>query len=80
MSLIGQVIFINQNSHIPSVVAAENIAREKFSKEIQKVINEEKELKIKEIRPVENSEKILPEESKKKEIEQKAKNHIDLKA
>jgi len=80
MSLIGQITFINQNSHIPSIVAAENIAREQFSKEIQKIINEDKELKIREVRPIEESEKILPEESKKREIEQEAKNHIDLKA
>jgi len=79
MSLIGQVTFINQNSHIPSIIAAENVAREHFSKEIQKIINEDKELKIREVRPIEESEKILPEESKKREIEQEAKNHIDLK-
>ena len=79
MSLIGQVTFINQNSHIPSIIAAENVARGHFSKEIQKIINEDKELKIREVRPIEESEKILPEESKKREIEQEAKNHIDLK-
>ena len=80
MSLIGQIAFINQNSHIPSIIAAENVAREKFSKDVQKVINEEKELKVKEIRPIEESEKILAEESKKRDIEREAKNHIDLKA
>ncbi|HIQ50940.1 MAG TPA: hypothetical protein EYH54_03125 [Nautiliaceae bacterium] len=79
MSLIGQITFINQNSHIPSIIAAENVAREKFSKDVQKVMNEEKEIKIREVRPVEESEKILAEDSKKREIEQEAKNHIDLK-
>ena len=80
MSLIGQITFINQNSHIPSIIAADNIAREHFSREMQKVINKEKELKIREIRPIEESEKILPEDSKKRDIERESKNHIDLKA
>jgi len=79
MSLIGQITFINQNSHIPSIVATETIAREHLSKEIKKIINEEKELKVQEIRPLEEAERILPEESRKRDVEREAKNHINLK-
>ena len=79
MSLIGQVTLINQNMHVASMVAADNIAREQISKDMQKIINEEKELKVKEVRPVEESEKILAEDDSKEEIERETK-HIDLKA
>jgi hypothetical protein len=79
MSLIGQVTLINQNMHVASIVAADNIAREQISKDTQKIINEEKELKVKEVRPVEESEKILAEDDSKEEIEREAK-HFDLKA
>jgi len=44
------------------------IAREIVSKEVQKVIEEDKELKVKEIRPIEKIEKILPEDSSKEDI------------
>ena len=79
MSLIGQVTLINQNMHVASIVAADNIAREQISKDTQKIINEEKELKVKEVRPIEESEKILAEDDSKEEIERKTK-HLDLKA
>jgi hypothetical protein len=79
MSLIGQVTLINQNMHVASIVAADNIAREQISKDTQKIINEEKELKVKEVRPVEESEKILAEDDSKEEIERESK-HLDLKA
>ncbi|AZV45926.1 hypothetical protein C3L23_01170 [Nautilia sp. PV-1] len=79
MSLIGQVTLINQNMHVASAMAADNIAREQISKETQKIINEEKELKVKEVRPVEQTEKILPEDDSKEEIERESR-HIDLKA
>jgi hypothetical protein len=79
MSLIGQVTLINQNMHVASAMAADNFAREQISKETQKIINEEKELKVKEVRPVEQTEKILPEDDSKEEIERESR-HIDLKA
>jgi hypothetical protein len=79
MSLIGQVTLINQNMHVASIVAADNIAREQISKDTQKIINEEKEIKVKKIRPIEESEKILAEDDSKEEIERKTK-HLDLKA
>ena len=79
MSLIGQVTLINQNMHVASAVAADSVAREHVSKEVQKIINEEKELKVKEVRPVEEAEKILAEDDSKEEIERESK-HIDLKA
>ncbi|WP_456479530.1 hypothetical protein [Nautilia sp.] len=79
MSLIGQVTLINQNMHVASAMAADNVAREQISKETQKIINEEKELKVKEVRPVEESEKILAEDDSKEEIERESR-HIDLRA
>jgi len=79
MSLIGQVTLINQNMHVASAMASDNIAREQMSKDVQKIINEEKELKVKEVRPVEESEKILPEDDAKEEVERETK-HIDLRA
>ena len=79
MSLIGQVTLINQNMHVASAMAADNIAREQISKDMQKIINEEKELEVKEVRPVEESEKMLAEDDSKEEIEREAK-HFDLKA
>jgi len=79
MSFIGQVTFINQNMNVASAVAADNIAREHVSKEVQKIINEEKELNVKEVRPVEEAEKILPEDDSKEEIDRENK-HLDLRA
>ena len=79
MSLIGQVTLINQNMHVASAMAADNMAREQISKETQKIINEEKELKVKEVRPVEEMEKILAEDDSKEEVERENR-HIDLKA
>jgi hypothetical protein len=80
MSLINQVTLINQNMHVPSVVAGDYIAREVISKEMQKLLNEEKELKVNEIKEVEEVEKVLPEDDSKEEIEKEAQKHIDLKA
>jgi hypothetical protein len=79
MSLIGQVTLINQNMHVASAVAADNVAREHVSREVQKIINEEKELNVKEVRPVEEAEKILAEDDSKEEVERESK-HLDLRA
>ncbi len=79
MSLIGQVTLINQNMHVASAMAADNVAREQISKETQKIINEEKELKVKEVRPVEKAERILAEDDSKEGVERENR-HIDLKA
>ncbi len=77
--MIHNITWINQNSHIPSVVMADYVGREFVSKEIQKVINEEKERKIEEIRPVEEIEKILADEDEKEQVEKEAQKHIDIK-
>jgi len=53
--MIHNITFINQNSHVPSVVMSDHVAREVVSKEVQKVIEEDKELKVKEIRPIEKN-------------------------
>jgi ribosomal protein L25 (general stress protein Ctc) len=58
---------------------ADHVAREIVSREVQKIINEEKELKVNEVRPVEEIEKILPEDDEKEDVEREVK-HIDLKA
>ncbi|WP_456470812.1 hypothetical protein [Caminibacter sp.] len=79
MNLIHNISWINQNSHIPSVIMADHVAREIVSREVQKVINEDKELKVNEVRPVEEIEKILPEDDEKEDVEREVK-HIDLKA
>jgi isoaspartyl peptidase/L-asparaginase-like protein (Ntn-hydrolase superfamily) len=72
MSLIGNITWINQNTQISSIVIAENVARDVVSKEVQKVLEEEKELKVKKVTPVEESEKTLTEDDKK--------HHLNLKA
>ena len=69
MGLIGEVTLINQNIHIPSVLASEYVAREVLSKEIEKIANQEKEVKVNKVKEVEKVEKILPDK----------KRHIDLK-
>jgi hypothetical protein len=79
LSLISQITLIHQNSHIPSVVLSDHYAREIVSKEIEKITQEEKERKVEEVRPVEEIEKILPEDDKKEEIEKEARGHIDIK-
>ncbi len=79
MNVIHNISWINQNSHIPSVIMADHVAREIVSREVQKVINEDKELKVNEVRPVEEIEKILPEDDEKEDVEREVK-HIDLKA
>jgi hypothetical protein len=79
MGLVGNVTWINQNMTIPSVVASDMVAREVVSKEVQKVINEEKELKVSKVKPVEEVEHILKEDDSKEEIESEIR-HIDLKA
>jgi len=79
MGLIGEITLINQNQHIPSVMASDIMAREVVSRELQKLAAEEKERKIEEIRPVEKLEKTLADEDEKEQIEKEAKRHIDLK-
>ncbi len=79
MGLIGEVTQINQNMHVASTMAADNQAREQTSKEFQKIINEEKELKVRKIRPVEQGEKIIAEDDSKEDIKRQSK-HLDLKA
>jgi len=77
--MIHNITWINQNSHIPSAILADHMAREVVSKEFQKILNEEKELKVKEVKPVEEIEKILPEEDAREEVEREARHIIDLK-
>ena len=80
MGLIGEITLINQNQHVPSVMASDAMAREVVSRELQKIAAQEKERKIEEVRPVEELEKILADEDDKEQVEKEAKRHIDLKA
>ncbi|WP_456488210.1 hypothetical protein [Caminibacter pacificus] len=79
MSLISQVTLIYQNAHVPSAVLSDYAAREIVSREFQKIINEEKERKVEEVKPVEEVEEILPEDDSKSEVEEEIKRHIDIK-
>lgn len=79
MGLIGEVTLINQNMHVPSVVAADHIAREVISEEIKKLSEKEKENKVEKIKEVEEIEKILPEDDSREEVEREIK-HLDIKA
>jgi hypothetical protein len=79
MNLIHNITWINQNMQIASTIAADHIAREVVSKEVQKILNEEKK-QVEEIKEVESIEKILPDEDAKREVEKEAQKHIDLKA
>jgi hypothetical protein len=80
MSLISEITLINQNQHVPSIIASDIMAREVVSRELQKLTAEEKERKVEDLRPVEEIEKVLPDEDNKEQIEKEAKRHIDLKA
>ncbi|WP_024787579.1 MULTISPECIES: hypothetical protein [unclassified Lebetimonas] len=80
MSLIGQITLINQNQHVPSIIASDIMAREVVSKELQKLASAEKERKVEEVRPVEEIEKIVPDEGEKEEVKKEATRHIDIKA
>ncbi|WP_457561121.1 hypothetical protein [Caminibacter sp.] len=79
MSLISQVTLIYQNAHVPSAVLSDHAAREIISREFQKILNEEKERKVEEVRPVEKVEEILPDDDARREVEKEAQKHIDLK-
>jgi len=79
MSLIHNITWVNQNMQIASTMAADHIAREVVSKEVQKILNEEKK-QVEEVKEVESIEKILPDEDAKREVEKEAQKHIDLKA
>ena len=79
MGLISQITLINQNTHVPSVIAADHLAREVISEEIKKITAKEKEDKVEEIKEVEAVEKILPEDDSREEIEREIR-HLDIKA
>ena len=79
MSLIHNITWVNQNMQIASTMAADHIAREVVSKEVQKILNEEKK-QVEEVKEVESIEKILPDEDAKREVQKEAQKHIDLKA
>ena len=79
MGLISQITLINQNTHVPSVIASDHVAREIISEEIKKITAQEKEDKVEEIKEVEAVEKILPEDDSRKEIEREIR-HLDIKA
>jgi len=68
MGMIGEITLINQNIHVPSVLASEYVGKEVLSKEIQQIMNKEKELKVNEVKKVEEISKVS--ENKK---------HFDLK-
>lgn len=63
---------------IASTVAADHVAREVVSKEFQKILNEEKERKVEEIREIEKTEEVLPDDDAKRQVEKEAKKHIDI--
>jgi len=77
--LIHNITWINQNMQVASTVAADYVAREVISREVQKITNAEKQRKIEDVKEVEEVEKILPEDDSKEKIEREIK-HIDLKA
>ena len=77
MGLIGEITFINQNMQVPSTIAADAIARTLGSEEVKKIAAKEKELKIKKIQPVEEAEKILPDDDSKEDVEREIK-HLDI--
>jgi len=52
MGMIGEITLINQNIHVPSVLASEYVGKEVLSKEIQQIMNEKKELKVNEVKKV----------------------------
>ena len=79
MGLIGQITLINQNMQVPSTIAADAVARSVGSEEVKKIIEKEKELKVKEVKPVEKMEKILAEDDSKEDVEREIK-HLDLRA
>lgn len=78
MGLISQVTLINQNIHIPSVLASDYVAREVISKEIQKLTALEKEEKVNEIKEVEKIEKIPADDDTREDFEREIR-HINLK-
>jgi hypothetical protein len=80
MRLISEITLINQNQHVPSVIASDIMAREVVSRELQKIAAQDKETEIEEVRPVEAVEKVLPEEDSREQVEKEALRHIDFKA
>ena len=78
MSLITNITWIHQNMQIASTMAADHVAREVVSKEFQKILNEEKERKVEEIREIEKTEEVLPDDDAKRQVEKEAKKHIDI--
>ena len=77
MGLIGEITFINQNMQVPSTIAADAIARTLGSEEVKKIAAKEKELKIKKLQPVEEAEKILPDDDSKEDVKREIK-HLDI--
>ena len=74
MSLIGQVVNINQNMHIPAHIVAEHIASMKFADEFAKIEAKEKQIKVEHVKKVEKSHSIDKHDIKKDKY-----THIDLK-
>jgi len=68
MELINEITLINQNIHIPSVLASEYVAKEVINNDENEIKNQEKEVKVDEVKKIEKSEKILSD-----------KEHFDLK-
>ena len=78
MSLIGQVVNINQNMHIPAHIVAEHIASMKFADEFAKIASKQKQTKLQEVRQVEKTHNI-DKNGIKKNTKEKLFHHIDLK-
>lgn len=77
MGIISEVTFINQNMQVPSTIAADAVARTVGSEEVKKIMEKEKEIKVTKIKPVEEIEKILPDDDSKEDIQREIR-HLDI--
>ena len=77
MSLIGQVLNINQTMYVPAHIVAEHLASMKFADEFAKLSAEQKKRKVEAVPDVEKSGEI--DENNTKEEERERYKHIDLK-
>jgi hypothetical protein len=81
MSVVGQIININQNMHIPSYLFAEHIASMKFADEFGKITAKEKKDKVEDVREIEESSNIDTNIAKDEQKENAKQNlrHLDIK-
>ena len=77
MSLIGQVLNINQTMYVPAHIVAEHLASIKFADDFAKIAAEQKKRKVEAIPDVEKPMEI--DENNTKADEREKYKHIDLK-